>query len=158
MLLSDVSRGWYVTNKGIPFWVLLLRFLSILENLTLSIWAEINFPGYFIFKNHDSILALFFIKFSSYEHNLRRVWLRWFGVVWMSRQVMEILIAISRFYIQICNNFTIFNTNFRVKKCNASFAWLICKFDISMAIIKTTQKNLNFLPNMCPDKKYRQYI
>ena len=47
---------------------------------------------------------------------------RSFGVVWMSRQVMEILMAISRFYIQICNNLTVFNTNFKVKKCNAFFA------------------------------------
>ena len=44
---------------------------------------------------------------------------RSFGVVWMSRQVIEILMAVSRFYMQICNNLTVFNTNFRVKKCNA---------------------------------------
>ena len=37
---------------------------------------------------------------------------RSFGVVWMSRQVMEILMAISRFYIQLCNNLTVYNTNF----------------------------------------------
>ena len=43
-------------------------------------------------------------------------------VVWMNREVIKILIAISRFYIQICNNFTVFNTNFKVKKCNAFFA------------------------------------
>ena len=47
---------------------------------------------------------------------------RSFDVVWASRQVMEILMAISRFYIQICNNLTVFNTNFKVKKCNAFFA------------------------------------
>ena len=46
---------------------------------------------------------------------------RQFGVFSMSRQVMEILMAISRFYIQIRNNLTVFNTNFRVKKCNAFF-------------------------------------
>ena len=45
-----------------------------------------------------------------------------FGVVWTSRQVMEILMAISRFYIRISNNLTVFNTNFKVKKCNAFFA------------------------------------
>ena len=82
-----------------------------------------------------------------------------FVVVWMSRQEMEILMAISRFYIQICNNLTVFNTNFKVKKCNAFFAWLISKFDVSMELIKTTQKGLKFLLTMCPDKKkYRQYI
>ena len=47
---------------------------------------------------------------------------RSFGVVWMSRQVMEILMAVSRFYIQICNTITVLNTNFKVKKCNAFFA------------------------------------
>ena len=46
---------------------------------------------------------------------------RSFGVVWMSRQVMEILMAISRFYIQLCNNLTVFNTNFKGKKCIAFF-------------------------------------
>ena len=74
-------------------------------------------------------------------------------LVWMSKQVMEILMAISRFYIQICNNLTIFNTNFKVKKCNAFFALLIFKFDISVELIKTTQKTLKFLLTMCPDKK-----
>ena len=53
----------------------------------------------------DFISALYFINFSPKEHNLlkARVWLktRSFGVVYMSRQVMEILMAISRFYIQI---------------------------------------------------------
>ena len=84
---------------------------------------------------------------------------RSFGVVWMSRQVIEILMAISRFYMQICNNLTVFNTNFRVKKCNAFFAWLIFKFDVSMELIKTSQKGLKFLLTMCPGKKkYRQYI
>ena len=47
---------------------------------------------------------------------------RSFGVAWMSREVMEILMAIRKFYIQICNNLTAFNTNFKVKKCNAFFA------------------------------------
>ena len=47
---------------------------------------------------------------------------RSFGVVWMSRQVMDILMVIGRFYTQICNNLTVFNTNFKVKKCNAFFA------------------------------------
>ena len=47
---------------------------------------------------------------------------RSFGVVWMSRQVIEILMTISRFYIQICNNLTVFNSNFKAKKCNAFFA------------------------------------
>ena len=48
-----------------PSEFLLLLFLSILENLTLSISAEVNFSGYSLFKNHDFILALCFIKFSS---------------------------------------------------------------------------------------------
>ena len=65
---------------------------------------------------------------------------RSFGVVWMSRQVMEILMAISRFYIQICNNLTVFNTNFKVKKCNAFFAWLISKFDVCMELIRLRKK------------------
>ena len=47
---------------------------------------------------------------------------RSFGVVWVSRQVMDIWMAISRFYIQISNNLTVLNTNFLVKKCNAFFA------------------------------------
>ena len=75
------------------------------------------------------------------------------GVVWMSRQVMEILDTIGRFYIQICNNLTVFNINFKIKKCKAFFALRICKFDISMKLIKTTQKSLNFLHTMYPDKK-----
>ena len=37
------------------------------------------------------------------------------GVVWMSRPVIKILMAIS-------NNPTVFNINFQVKKCNAFFA------------------------------------
>ena len=74
---------------------------------------------------------------------------RSFGVVWMSRQVMEILIAISRFYIQICNNLTVFSINFKVQKCNAFFSWLNSKFDVAM----TMQKGLKFLLPMCPDKK-----
>ena len=81
---------------------------------------------------------------------------RLFDVVWTSRQVMEILMVISRFYIQICNNLTVFSTNFKVKKCNAFFARLICKFDVSMELIKTTPKILKllkFLLTMCPDKK-----
>ena len=45
-----------------------------------------------------------------------------FGVVWMNRQVTEMFIAISRFYIQICNNLTVVNTNFKVKKYNAFIA------------------------------------
>ena len=78
---------------------------------------------------------------------------RSFGVVWMSRQVIEILMTISRFYIQICNNLTVFNSNFKAKKCNAFFAWLICKFDVSMEFMKTTQKALKFLLTMCPNRK-----
>ena len=45
-----------------------------------------------------------------------------FGVVWMRRQVMEILMAINRFSIQISNNLTVFKTNFQVKTYNAFFA------------------------------------
>ena len=45
-----------------------------------------------------------------------------FGVDWVNRQVMEILIAIGGFYIQICNNLTVSNTNSKAKKCNAFFA------------------------------------
>ena len=52
---------------------------------------------------------------------------------------------ISKFYMQICNNLTVFNTNFNVKKCNAFFAWLISKIDVSMELIKTTKKSLKFL-------------
>ena len=78
---------------------------------------------------------------------------RSFGVVWMSREQIEIFMAISRFYIQINNNGTVFNTKFNVKKCNAFFAWLICKLDISKEYIHTTQKCLKFLLTMCPDKK-----
>ena len=78
---------------------------------------------------------------------------RSFGGVWTNRQVMEILMAISRFHIQICNNLTVFNTNFKVKKCNTFFASLICKFDISMELIKTMQKSLKFFLTKCPDKK-----
>ena len=59
---------------------------------------------------------------------------RSFGVVWMNRQVMEILMTVSRFYIEICNNLTVFDTNFKVKKCNAFFAWLISKFDVRMEL------------------------
>ena len=44
------------------------------------------------------------------------------SVVWVSRQLIEILMAISRSYIQICNNLTVFNTNFKVNKYNAFFA------------------------------------
>ena len=47
---------------------------------------------------------------------------RSFGVVWMSREQIEIFMAISRFHIQINNNGTVFNTKFNVKKCNAFFA------------------------------------
>ena len=47
---------------------------------------------------------------------------RSFGVVWTSRKVMEILMAISRFYMQVCNNLNVLNTNFKVKKYNAFFA------------------------------------
>ena len=58
---------------------------------------------------------------------------------------METLMAVSRIYIQICNNPTVFNTNAKVKKCNAFFAWLINKFDVSVELIKTTKKSLKFL-------------
>ena len=81
---------------------------------------------------------------------------RSFGVVWMSRQVMEILMAISRFYIQICNNLIVFNTNFKVKKCNAFFASLISKFDVGMELIKTTQESS--CSPCIQIKRYRQYI
>ena len=61
--------------------------------------------------------------------------------------------AISISYIQICNNLTVFNTNFKVNKYNAFFAWLIRKFDVSMEIIKATQKGSKLLLTMCPDKE-----
>ena len=48
----------------------LLLFLAMLENLTLSISDEINVSGYSLFKKHDFILPLCFIKFSSQEHDL----------------------------------------------------------------------------------------
>ena len=54
--------------------------------------------------------------------------------------------AIIRFFKQICNNL-------KIKICNALFAWLTYKFDVSMELIKTTQKGLKFLLTMCPDKK-----
>ena len=153
MPLNDLNRGWYVTSIGIPFWVLLLLFLSILENLTLSISAEINLSGYSLFKNHDFILPLVFLIRAqpTNTQSLSKDY-RSFGVDWISRQVMEILMAISRFYIQICNNVTAFNTNFRVNKCNAFFAWLISKFHVSIELIKATQKSLKFLVTMCSDK------
>ena len=78
---------------------------------------------------------------------------RAFGLVWMNRQVMAILMSISRFCIHVCDNLTVFNTNFKVKKYIAFFAWLICKFNVSIELIKTTQKSLNFLLTMCPHKE-----
>ena len=47
---------------------------------------------------------------------------RSFGVVWMSRQVTEIFTAIRRFYIQICKNLTVIDTNIKFKKYNAFFS------------------------------------
>ena len=75
------------------------------------------------------------------------------SVVWVSRQLIEILMAISRSYIQICNNLTVFRTNFKVNKYSAFFAWLIRKFVVSMEIIKATQKSSKFLLTICPDKE-----
>ena len=45
---------------------------------------------------------------------------RSFGVVWMIRQIMEILRAISRFYIQICNNLAAFNLTLRSRNAMLS--------------------------------------
>ena len=54
---------------------------------------------------------------------------------------MEMLMATRRFYMQIINNLIVSNANFHIKKCNAFFARLICKFDVSMELITTTQKS-----------------
>ena len=68
---------------------------------------------------------------------------------------MKTLMVISRFYIQIS---TVFITNFKTKKCNGFFVWFICKFYVSMELVKATQKGFKFLLAMCPGKKYCQFI
>ena len=84
---------------------------------------------------------------------------RSFGVVWMSRQVTEIFIAISRFYILICNNLTVVNTNSKVKKYNAFFARLYVNLMSVWNSVRLRKKSLKFLLTMCPDQKqYRKYI
>ena len=70
---------------------------------------------------------------------------RSFGVVWMSRQVTETFIAISRFYIQICNNLTVVNTNSKVKKYNAFFARLYVNLMSVWNSVETTQKKFEVL-------------
>ena len=82
-----------------------------------------------------------------------------FGVVWMKRQVTEMFIAISRFYIQICNNLTVVNTNSKVKKYNAFFARLYVNLMSVWNSVRLRKKSLKFLLTMCPDQKqYRKYI
>ena len=92
MLLSDLSRGWYVTTKSrllkaYPF-QLKLTFRDILSSNTMI--------SYNLMLYKDFIISSQPTKVKSPAKDYRS-----FGVVWMSRQVMKILMAINRFYIQI---------------------------------------------------------
>ena len=89
----------------------------MLENLTLSILAESSFPGYSLFKNHDFILAscfkVYLIRAPPTNMQSLAKDYRSFGVVCMRRQVMEILMVISRFNIQISDNLIGFKKTFK---------------------------------------------
>ena len=79
---------------------------------------------------------------------------RSFGVVWMSREVSWRSVDFTYKLIII----VLFSKpTFRSK--NKCFLCKLCKFDVSMELVKTVKTCLKFLCAMCPDKEnFFQYI
>ena len=97
---------WYVTNNSITFILCLSLLFSLnLENSTFLISELIRSFGYFLllFRNHKFISSIWFSKFFSELHNLIiwRVRLKSLSVVWMSREIVLVLMTVSLTYTSV---------------------------------------------------------
>ena len=162
MVLSDLSRGWYVTTRGISF----LRF-AVTSSFDIGKLKFIHFSKnepFWIFslqkpQFHSSFTfyKVFLIRAQRSNTQSLTEHYRSFSVVWMSRQVMEILMTISTFYKSVI--ILLFLT-LTLRSRNTILS-LLDSYLNSMSVWKSLglrQKVGILCSRNVQIKKYRQYI
>ena len=59
-----------------------------------------------------------------------------FGMVWMSRCIVQILMFVFRLNVQVCYQLVPRQAHFKVQKGNAFFIELMGKFNVGVVVIK----------------------
>ena len=76
-----------------------------------------------------------------------------FGMVWMSRCMVQVLMFICRLNVQVCGQLTPRQAHLKVQKGNAFFIELVGKFDAGVAVIKIFLRTLTVFFTMYPNKE-----
>ena len=59
-----------------------------------------------------------------------------FGMVWMSRCIVQVLMFVCRLNVQVCGQLTSRQGHLKVQKGNAFFIELMGKFNVGVVVIK----------------------
>ena len=68
-----------------------------------------------------------------------------FGMVWMSRSIVQVLMFVCRLNVQVCSQLTSRQAHLKVQKGNVFFIELMGKFNVRVVVIKIFQ----FFFTMC---------
>ena len=72
-----------------------------------------------------------------------------FGMVWMSRGIVQALMFVYRLNVQVCGQLTSWQAHLKVQKVSAFFIELVGKFNVGVVVIRFFKELFQFFLTKC---------